>query len=527
MKIFYKVALVSALSALVMPSVNAAFNDAGTDYTNQVTEAYVESGPAGDALNMVDFLLCVMDASKATTHTALSYSVLVDENICFGQKKPTPKYASQTLTTSGSANPTTAAPFYIDSWFTTGDGMSIVAKSTMTSGATTAAPNGVFTMTWNAVAPSNMIGSKGALTFSADGTMSYIENQTANAGSTNEFMYVHGSLSADGSTGSLRIKGNGYDGSGNKIYPLYRYVFDTSHVYYDADGANGICLDRAVANQVSRVYGYQLFDSAGAKKALSGPFGFKYGASDYNGWASPHGAWLENRETNTNKPTTITRRSDSQDFTICYDDDWESTCGSAGGCYDNGYDDNTAGNATACGTGSDGVKLHLINATTNVAYSFDDPIAFDAVTFTDRSDGVSYTRSGAEYDGEGSSLDLGFQCLLPAGVTADSWTTESFTGGSNACATAIDFRPVYNLPDGTALTKTGTSDVFYIKSIDERTYLKKEASATPCTADLVLSTAPADLGYTAASIGDVDLLFSDEPTLTVANTIKYILGVAQ
>jgi len=525
MKTYYKIALASALSALVMPSVNAAFNDAGTDYTNQVTEAYVESGPAGDALNMVDFLLCVMDASKATTHTALSYSVLVDENICFGQKKPTPKYAQQTLTTSGNANPTTADPFYIDSWFTTGDGMSIVAKSTMTSGATTAAPNGVFTMTWKAVAPAQMVGSKGALTFSADGSMSYVENQKMGAGS--ELMYVHGTLSADGSEGKLFIQGNGYDNTGTKTYPAYRYVFDTSHVYYDADAANAICLDRAVANQISRVYGYQLFDSAGAKKALSGPFGFKYGASDYNGWASPHGAWLENRETNTNKPTTITRRSDSQDFTICYDDDWESTCGSAGGCYDNGQDDNTAGNATACGTASDGVKLHLINATTNVAYSFDDPIAFDAVTFTDRSDGVSYTRSGAEYDGEGSSLDLGFQCLLPAGVTADSWTTESFTGGTNACATAIDFRPVYNLPDGTALTKTGTSDVFYIKSIDERTYLKKEASATPCTADLVLSTAPADLGYTAASIGDVDLLFSDEPTLTVANTIKYIHGVAQ
>jgi hypothetical protein len=531
MKTFYKFALASALSALVIPSVNAAFDDAGTDYTNLVTESFIVSGPAGDALNMVDFLLCVMENSKATTHTASSFSVLVDENICFGQKKPTPKYASQTLTTSGSANPTTASPFYIDSWFVTGDGMSIVAKSTMTSGATTAAPNGVFSLTWKAVAPSNMVGSKGELTFSADGTMSYIENQTPNAGSTNEFMYIHGTLSNDGSSGKLRIQGNGYDSSGNKIYPLYRYVFDNTHVHYDADGAGGICLDRSTANQTSRVFGYQLFDAAGAKVALSGPFGFKYTASsvEYNGWASPHGAWLENGESNNSKPTTITRRSDSQNFSICYDDDWAGmagACGTDGGCYDNGKDDNTAGNATTCGTASDGIKLHLINSTTNAAYTFDAAIDFNSVTFTDRSGSGSQTRSGATYDGTGSSLELGFQCLLPAGVTSDTWTTESFTSGNNTCDGAVDFRPIYSLPDGTPLVRTSNSATYYIKSIDEQTFLKKEADTTNC-ADLSLATAPADAGYSASSIDNTDLLWSAMPTLTAANTIKYIQGVAQ
>ena len=56
MKLFSKFALLSALTALVMHPVYAAFDDAGTDYTNQVTDSYIESGPAGDALNMVDFL---------------------------------------------------------------------------------------------------------------------------------------------------------------------------------------------------------------------------------------------------------------------------------------------------------------------------------------------------------------------------------------------------------------------------------------------------------------------------------------
>jgi hypothetical protein len=531
MKTFYKLALASALSAMVIPSVNAAFDDAGTDYTNQTTESYIESGPAGDALNMVDFLLCVMDESKATTNPNSTYSVLVDENVCFGQKKPTPLYASQTLTTSGSSNPTAADPFVVDSWFVTGEGMSVVAKSSISSGATTALPNGVFTMNWKAVSPSSTVGSKGSLSFNADGTMSYIENMTQNAGSTNEFMYVHGTLSADGSTGNLRIKGNGYD-SGGKIYPLYRYVFDASHVHYDADGVGGICMDRSAANQTNIVYGYQLFDSAGAKVPLSGPFGFKYtsGSTEFNGWASPHGAWLEGKETNTNKPTIITRRSDSQNFNICYDDDWETASGAR---YDDADNDNIAGvtvdNAN-CGTASDGIKLHLLNSDTSAAYTFDAAIAFNAVTFTDRLSGSSVTRTGAKYDGVGSSLDLGWQCLLPADavppVTLSDWTTESFTGGNNSCDGAVDFRPLYHLPNGTALVRTSNSATYYVKAIDEKTILKKEASVTPC-ADLSLATAPADAGYSAASVTDVDLLWSGLPTVTAANTIKYIHGVAQ
>jgi hypothetical protein len=116
--------------------------------------------------------------------------------------------------------------------------------------------------------------------------------------------------------------------------------------------------------------------------------------------------------------------------------------------------------------------------------------------------------------------------LLPAGVTADNWTTESFAGGNNSCDSAIDFRPAYHLPNGTALVRTSNSATYYVKSIDEKTILKKEASATPC-ADLSLATAPADAGYTQASVTDVDMLWSGLPTVTAANTIKYIHGVAQ
>ena len=531
MNLLSKIVISSAIGIFGVLPVQAAFNDAGTDYTNYVTDVMIDSGPAEDALNMVDFLLCVMSNSKATlaANQGASYSVLVDENICFGQKKPTPLYAKQTLTTSGSANPTAAAPYIIKSWFLTGDGMSVVAKSTVTQGATTTAPNGAFKMTWRAVAPSNMVGSKGELSFKADGTMYYIENQTQNAGTDNVFISTAGTLSPDGLSGQLRIKGTSYDSSGNPIYPLNRYVFDTSHLHYDTDGAAAQCYSRATATEKTRVMGYQLFTSAGAKKAMNGPFGFKYtsGGSEYNGWAHPEGAWLENKETNTNKPATITRRSDSQNFAICYDDDWETASGAR---YDDADNDNVAGvtvDTTNCGTVNDGVKLHLINSTTNVAYTFDAALAFNSVTFVDRFTGNSTTRTGARYDGDGSSLDLGWECLLPQNISADTWTAESFTGGTNSCNNAVNYRPLYHLPDGTKLTTTAGGVEYYVKAMETKRYLKKESTVTPC-ADIPLTGAPADAGQTAASIGlTADVLWADLPTVTVANTIKYIHGVAQ
>ena len=531
MKVFSKLVLASALSAVALTSANAAFDDAGTDYTNLVTESYIDAGPAADALSMVDFLLCVMENSRATSNPNSTYSVLVDEVVCNGKTAKIPEYASQTMTTSGSSTPTAADPFLGNSWFVTADGMNVVAQTTISSGATTATPNGVFTMNWKALAPSDMVGSKGSLSFSADGSMFYMENNTQDGGDTNEFNYIHGIIANDGKSGQLRIKNQTYDGNGDRIYPLNRYVFDESHLHYDVDGSNPVCYDRA--SQTARVYGYQLFDSAGAKVAMDGPFGFKYTVSgtEYNGWASPHGAWLEGSHTlgANDKPTSITRRSDNVVYNICYDDDWESNSGST---YDNGYDDNVAGGTSACGTANDRITLGLTNQSTSQAYTFSTAKTFNSVSFDDLATTAvdSVTISSPRYDGAGDTLGIAWQCLLPADVPNrhlnSAWTDEVYSSGASNCANSTDWRPKNAMPNGTAITDSGTSAVFYVKSIDERIFLEKESDATPC-ADIPLANAPADAGYTAASIVDVPLLWSALPTVTEANKIKYIHGVAQ
>ena len=525
MKVFSKIALASFMIASAIPTVHAAYNDAGTDYTNYVTNSWTDTGPAGDALSMVDFLLCVMENSKVATNVNATYSVMIDENICMGEKATMPLYAQATITTLRAA---AADPYSIKNWFVTGEGMQVIATTSITSGSTTANPMGVFTMTWEAVAPAATVGSKGKLDFLANGTMSYLENMTQNAGTDNGFSYVHGTMSAATDSGQLRMQTQDYSG-GSPVDRVYQYVYDASHAHYKGNAIAAVCMDRSTSPK--RVFGYQLFTDAGVKKTLTGPFGFKYTVSnvEYNGWAHPNGTWLETDHDSGDfdKPTQITRRSDSQVFDICYDDDWSVNNGLN---RDNGKDDNTAGLNAACGTSGDGIVTVLTYATDNAAdgkvtgndYVFAAPLEFNAVTFTDLHSGASPTVSGGRYDGPGSSMDLGWQCIKPGGT----WGDETRNNGASSCDGAINWRPQYSVPDGTAFVDSTDAATYRVKAMDSKIELSA-VNVSNCT-DIPLANAPADAGYTAADIpAVVGVTWAALPTVTAANTVKYIQGVAQ
>ena len=521
MKLFWNIALASALSAVVTTPANAAFNDAGTDYTDQKVGSYIESGPAGEALAMVDFLLCIIDKSKAITNPNLTYSVLTDEIACNGEVNQSPEYGTQTLTTSGNENPTANDPYVMDTWFVTKEGIHALAKLSVTSWATDDLPNGVFTMDWKMVFPEAMVGNKGSLSFNADGRMSYLENSVQGG---NILTYVEGRLSAptaSASVGSLHIKALTFDSSDDPVTSLYRYAFDESHLKYDKDSSAAVCYDRSESNETTRVFGYQLFDSAGGKVPHSGPFQFTYvnsAGGNQAGYVAPWGTWLQGGEDNLSKPSVIKRNSNDKDYGICYDDDQETDSGSR---YDNGKDDNIAGNSTVCGTEGDEIAVGLIDLSTNIPYPWAPTIAFDEVTFVDSISGNSADKF-LFYDGEGSSLGLPWECLL----SDDTWSNNR----SGLCTGAREWRPEFQVPDGTLLTRDdadGNPITYYLKAIDTRRYLKKESNVTPC-ADISLdSVLPRSPPFTLSDIVDVDLLWDDLPSVTEANTLKYIHGVAQ
>ena len=527
MKLFFKIALSVALVGSAFLPAQAAYNDAGTNYTNYVTNTWTDSGPAGEALGMVDFLLCVMENSKVSTNVNTTYSVLIDENICFGESSETPMMASQTITTLRAA---ATDPYTMKNFFVTADGMKIVATTSIISGVTTAAPMGVFSMTWNAVAPDNRVGSKGYLEFLTNGTMKYIENMTDDKDVNSMLSFVHGTMSPATSSGQLRIQAQDYSG-GQPVARTYRYIFDESHAHYDKDGssASAICLDRA--SSTTRVFGYQLFTDAGVKQELTGPFGFKYTVSavEYDGWAHPNGAWLGGSHASGafDMPKLVTRRSDDQTFNICYDDDWSVNSGAN---RDNGLDDNTAGLATTCGVASDDIVVALTYASANATdgkangdnYAFSPPLEFNAVTFVDSFDNATKSNiSGGRYDGSGSSMDLGWQCNLP-GV---GWTTETRTNGNSNCDDAVNWRPLYSIPNGTSFVDSTDAKVYRVKAMDAKSELAS-VNTSNC-ADIPVASAPAAQGFTKADIPTVALTWADKPTVTEANTVKYIHGVLQ
>jgi hypothetical protein len=531
MNLFPKIALASVILAAATHPALAAYDDVGTDYTNFKTNAWVDSGPAGDSLRMVDFLLCVMDKTKIGDHPNTTYSVLVDEADCFNESAETPQIAHQTVTT---LRATAADPYTMKGWFVTADGMKVVATTSITSGSTVATPMGVFSMTWKAVWPTNKVGSKGSLKFNKNGTMSYIENMTQDAGDNNSFGYIHGALADDGTTssGQLRVQAMDYSTGTSKSY---RYVFDGTHLHLDIDGATPMCFDRSVTN--TRTYGYQLFTDAGVKKDFSGSFGFKYtiGEVEYSGYAHPDGAWLEKSHVSGafDKPAVITRRSDNQTFNICYDDTWDM--GLSPQIFgDDGDDDNVAGQDTSsCGTAGDNIRIALTYATDNAADSksandafvFAPELVFNNVSFTDTFLNAAQANIGpGRYNGSGSSMDLGWQCVNQG---SNTWVDEVHNSdGSSTCENAYNYRPKYSLPDGIAFVETSTDDIYRIKTMDSEIITVADSDTTSC-ADLPLGNAPGDEGYTASSIPDVSILWSELPTVSAANTIKYIHGVAQ
>jgi len=82
MKLFSKIMLGSALLVALMNPVYAAYDDEGTDYASLEAYTWVGKGPAAEILFMVDFLLCVMDKTKASDHPNTSYSAMGGEADC-------------------------------------------------------------------------------------------------------------------------------------------------------------------------------------------------------------------------------------------------------------------------------------------------------------------------------------------------------------------------------------------------------------------------------------------------------------
>jgi hypothetical protein len=516
MKLFSKIMLGSALLVALMNPVYAAYDDEGTDYASLEAYTWVGKGPAAETLSMVDFLLCVMDKTKASDHPNTSYSAMVEETDCYGKaSKNGPEFASITLKTKRLI---ATDPYTVDTWFVSPSGQKVVAQIEITAGPSATNPMGVFTINWEMIDSDSAAptGARGTLAFTADNKIQYLENSYKGGQTSDhlEISYVYGNMSADLSTGQLAIKTPVWDNSINAYDSHdYRYVFNSDYLLWDDNTASAQCQSREVADMTKSVYEYKLFDALGAEKIITGPFAFDYLSSDetvYNGWAYQTGVWLENGEDDVNKgarPTTIIRHSDDMEFSICYD--WD--------------DDGLVGSA-ACGQAGDLTYVGLLEKVSGEALTFDKPLEFNAISLVDNLDSTGNTSSSITTTFAGSFSNLEQICNV-----AGNWVTR-WNGTTDNCQVSAGMRPQYTIPDGQILTDSADNTTqYYVKASRIQKNLSTAAGANDC-ASLDLSNAPAVSpwgGFAKENIPSVDLLWSEIPTVSAANTLKYIHGVAQ
>ena len=492
MKLLKAVALSSVL--MIAPlSAYAALNTAGADWVATTAETRIDAGPASESLSMVDFLLCIMEKSNSGNHVNQTYGSMIDENACNGANATSPMFATQVMTTTRASN---TSIYTMKSWFTTGEGMSVVVDASITAAPTDAVPRGVATMTWNMV-NANGVGTglgKGRLELNADNTISYIEHMPNETTGVILVSYIHGTLDGNGTAGRLRVQTQDWGTMvGNEPTDrVYQYVFNADSAHYKT-GSTTTCLDRRASTQTKRVYGYNLFTEAGALVPMAGPFDFTYvdpqDATSKRGWADLYGAWLQGGEDDSSgkaRPTTITRSSNSKSYTVCWDDN----------------DDGSG----SCGTADDGIRYQLTHASEGVL-AFDAPILMTAASIADVISGSSIaagtawaledsTRRFAKYRGGNSTFDLPWQCLI-----STTWTTDDGLGNCNG---KENWRQLYALADGTEFIQQTTNTKYYAKAVDAKMTLAARAdTAASCTnvAALALSTAPAALAsYTVPDI---------------------------
>ena len=515
MKIFHKITLASALLAVVMNPVYAAYNDADTDYSNLDSYSWYSKGPAAETTAMADFLLCVTSKSKIVENYGEKYSLLIDENVCYNKSGADgPKYGQMTIDATN--QDTDLSSYHIDGWYKTHNGKQALTTIDTFASPTELAPMGVFTLRWQMLGSGVTSGftfeqlPRGEMKFKADGTVSYFE--LSGHGGNYLVGYATGKIKSDLSAASMAFRSAAWDfalnsGAGGYDNRDYRYVYDVNNILWDQVDDSGntvfesaVCSTRDSSKVVEHVMEYTLFKEDGSKLEAGLPFIFTYTDSSNGtsqGYVSGRGTWLENGETGATRPSQITKADDAK-YNICYDDD-DTKIGS---CRSDVIDD--------------GVYVYLTPVGAASAIVFTSPIKFEDIPLTNRTsttaavDAVSISFAGNIYV-NGSSL----MCSDGKG----GWDAAS----DSKCRVQSDLRPTYTIKDGTQLTSGSTT--YRIKAARTLNDFGVEPTLAECSA-LSLANAPAQITDRTAlrKIQATGLQWRSKPT---GRKLKYIGDVEE
>jgi len=481
----------SAVSANLAAVNNAAFDSAGTDYTNAKADVFIDGGEWQEPLKMADFLTCVMTGTAANLIPNGTYKALINMTQCDDEQGGTQKgkktnFSDATVISSRASN--TAAQnitaYIIDGEDGNGDGdivdageaMNIIVKASITESATTSNPFGAFTFDYNQTNSPTGSYMRGSLAISNEANdqvgMSLISQ--SKEGSDLDNIWSKGLLNKDATAGKMKvviqIDGNG-DGefAANEI-TTNLVNFNATHVNISTNGS-AVCKDLSEASMTEYVYSYNLYNSiSGALKDITAGLEFLHGngaSSTLRGYAGSYGdgntvkhwIWTEDGSA----PTTIYKESDTD---VTYSVAWSS------------------GNPTITGMVFD-PRIHVHDSFTGITPG-----------------GTEGTKNDAlDYEGPGQLWGIDWT------LTGDTNNNDQCDGGESDCDNK--WSPSYNIADGTSL-KDSNGTVWKVKQMGSWKTLAT-VSASNCSSIPVTDAAVA---FTAPTLSSVSTAWVSKPAIT-------------
>ena len=379
---------------LVSTTANAAYDDTGTDYTNDTLKSWIDMGPAMQPLNFTSFLTCLIKQSGASQVVNGTYTAVVNTSACeTGRATTKPVFAKLSVTTS---RPDNSSPQTVKVWFDAGDGQQYIAEAVVTEGVSTSAPFGSFSFNWQDRAGTQEKGSMSFTSGTSGTTIKMIKNDITNS----QVISLNGLVNNDKTTGKVKV-----DVGSNS----YAMSFNSTYVNIQKGSDAAECKNRSSLTEY--VFDYNLYNqTTGAKKKLSGPFQCTYDSSGTTKqcYIGPYGGWFEGGETAI---TSVTHSNGTVYSGIT-------------------YDANDANND----------RIYIVVP----GYTFSPPLVFaksDQVAAVQTAMG---SNSYLSYFGENSLYGLPWQC-------SSDGTTYVTQSGTN-CDNAPYWRPSAKLSNATVLT---------------------------------------------------------------------------
>lgn len=320
--------------ALVTPmTLSAAYNDAGTDYSNAETNTYIWNA-ALEPIELVNSILCFTEQFNSVEFVNQGpYSVLADESTCFDDEDDGSSGQSSGATNAPSymtaiANITRQddfSPLNVHFWLpemgTGSDEQAIKFKAEITGGATDSNPFGQFQFNFdffdNFTANNSLGGGEVKTINSVPGSIGFTMYESATFGSDFYEQSASVLMSSDRSSGvALTGVNRTWDGQTsfalayNSTYVLVQSVNGGfADLPYKSGINSGQCLSRT--NYDSFVHSYDLFNSAtGSQVQINSGFPIKYdsnsdGSYDSYGHIGYWGVWTESEGALVNGDTVV------------------------------------------------------------------------------------------------------------------------------------------------------------------------------------------------------------------------------